>query len=80
MAGGLLLLFTLAFFVRRWERFAEIVWIECLIMFTCGITHIVTTLPDSNGTQEPCWNSEYVKSGWWLITRWSAFFCGDMIW
>lgn len=53
---------------------------ECFLIILNAIAQIITILPDSNNTRPICNNSNLSELNYWIFTRISTNFCGDMMW
>jgi hypothetical protein len=65
---------------RKYAVWAEIIWVECIMLFLIGLVQIMTGYPEPNPKKSVCWIAEYNTYGSWIWTRVATTFCGDCMW
>jgi hypothetical protein len=60
--------------------FVDAVWLEIVCVLVKAVAQAVTTLPDVNLQRSVCHDPALATPGWWMASRVTATFCGDMLW
>lgn len=80
IASGCVLLCLVVFVVRDSEFIVDALWLETCCVLIKAIAQAVTTLPDVNLQRPVCRDRQFASPGWWIVSRVTATFCGDMLW